>query len=259
MKATETIPNEVTRNQDGDILDSEGMDLEITAIDKRQRVRVLHDRVEELGQAAEAAVRIGASSPKLIDAVQRTAETEEKAALWDSFQHLDSNRDAYHQAAIDEDAIREGRLTESQERELWERQKEERSKAKRHLTDLFDKIFYEPKVVSASVRKEYVEEANYSVEVVTLGDPGKGGTFELMKYSRGYTAALYTVREYLHSTEEGIIEFRWGRDVAEVFSRMGVTKDAISDTEPHFTSLTQINRLLTALGKKAGLDLDTQA
>jgi hypothetical protein len=100
--------SEVIRNNQNQILDTDGHPLEQVAAYNSAERRNAAATVEEKRDLANAALRLSGSSRESYDAVaaQREAETQEAAANWKGFEHYNKNAGAYQEAAYEEDARR---------------------------------------------------------------------------------------------------------------------------------------------------------
>ncbi|HEU4715440.1 MAG TPA: hypothetical protein VFS14_01265 [Candidatus Saccharimonadales bacterium] len=100
--------SEVIRNNQNQILDTDGHPLEQVAAYNSAERRNAAATVEEKRELANAALRLSGSSRESYDAVgaQREAETQEAAANWKGFEHYNRNAGAYQEAAYEEDARR---------------------------------------------------------------------------------------------------------------------------------------------------------
>lgn len=98
------------------IKDKEGHDLDLAAKYSMAKVKQAETRAAGLQEEADAAIKANNMAPEAYDAAfaARAARTEADAANWQNYQHYRDNKDAYYDAAKQEDAARANALEHAQ-------------------------------------------------------------------------------------------------------------------------------------------------
>lgn len=107
--------SEVLRNEQNEIIDTDGHPLELSASYKNVEVQRSAERAVVAKGVADAALKESITAPESYAAVfaKKAAEDALDAAKWRSFEHYRDNAAGYQEAAYEEDAQRTAAKQES--------------------------------------------------------------------------------------------------------------------------------------------------